>query len=191
MRRALFGLSLILATLSVGCFPVPIKLESSPTTFDAKALDGVWYVVATNFPMWVGSTKQNPTFKYTLRPDNSEARELDDIVWWIDGGKSDTYVGIDEQDTGDPVHFTWRGSGKLFLFSSEWYLAKIADDGAWAIVFYPATIASADGVDIIARRPDLPAARIAEARAVIASDPLLRIKGAGVVELRRTDIHPR
>ncbi len=181
--------AMMLGAIFGGCFPVPVKIGSAPASFDAARLDGTWYVVASNFPMWVSGDKQNPTFRYTLLEDDLEPRKLDDVVWFSKGSGSGTFLGVDEQDSGDPTHFTWRGKGSLFLFSSEWYVARVAPDDTWAIVYYTATIASPDGVDIIARSPTLSADRMAQAHATIEQDPLLRAKARGLVPVIRTQLH--
>lgn len=183
LRRSTTVVLLAAAALaSAGCFPVPIHVASAPSRFDASSLEGAWHVVATNFPMWVAGDKREPVFEYHLLPSD-EAVLLDDAVRFRVEGRPDAYLGVDEQDPGNDSHFTWRGKGALSLFSSEWYVAGLASDGAWAIVYYTATIASPDGVDVIARTPSLPEERLAEAHAVIANDPLLREKARGLVVL--------
>lgn len=189
-RRSVLGAA-ALATLGglacslTGCFPVPLHIASAPSRFEASQLEGTWYVAASNFPMWVSGDKKNPTFEYALMPDDGETVKVDDAVRFEVDGKPDAFLGIDEQDPGSPTHFTWRGKGGLLLFSSDWYVAAIADDGAWAVVYYTATIASPDGVDIIARTKKLPKDRLAEAEAAIARDTFLRDKAKGLVVVGR------
>jgi hypothetical protein len=181
-RAPIVALLLALASaLSASCFPVPVHPSGEPRALDAAALEGEWHVVATNFPMWLDGERKNPLFVYHVLPNDEGVVLLDDAVRFEVDGRPSAFLGVDEQDPGHSAHFTWRGKGALTLFSSDWYVAAIADDGAWAVVYYTATIASPDGVDVISRQPELPADRLAEARAAIARDPLLREKARGLV----------
>ena len=173
-----------------GCFfPIPSEVRGEDRHFDAARLEGRWFVVASNFPMWIEGPKHDPTFVYRLLPERSqgEPREVDDVVWWQKGETADTYLGIDTQDPHNGAHFVWRGKGALHLVSTDWFLAASAPDGAWAIVYYQDTVASPEGVDIIARTTSLSPDRMQEATAVIEADSVLARKAKGLVRVKRTD----
>ena len=48
--------------------------------------------------------------------------------------------GVDTQRGGGAA-FTWRGTGLLVFFVSEWEIAAIDPDGAWAVVSFSKLLA--------------------------------------------------
>ncbi len=162
-----------LLVLLSGCASVPLKVASTPTTLDAAALAGTWHVVATNFPMWTEGKKTKPTFNYGVLGEG----RLSDVVRYVEDGAPGYIEGVDTQDKETPTHFTWRGTGLLVLFVSAWDLVALDPAGEWAIVYFSSTLATPEGVDIITRRLQPPPEA---ALAVIAADPVLKEKAAGL-----------
>lgn len=178
----------VIAIAASGCFfPAPSEIRGTDARFDAGKLEGRWFVVASNFPMWVDGARKDPVFDYRLLHDRDAIREVDDVVSWHEDGEPGRYLGIDTQDPHNGAHFTWRGKGALSLVSTEWYLAGLAPDGAWAIVYYQDTVASPEGVDIIARSRTLTPDRMDEAMAALRSDSVLGKKATGMKKVARTD----
>lgn len=175
----------MVALVASSCFPLPVEVPSAPRTVRVHELEGTWHVVSTNFPMWLDGTKRDPRFTYGLLPDSNEGARLSDEVSYqdVETGARETIEGIDTQDPSVPAHFTWRGDGILMLFTSEWYVAAIAPDRSWAIIYFTETPATPEGVDIIARTPWLPPAAKQSALDVLRSDPFLREKARGLVHL--------
>lgn len=137
--------------------------------------------------MWLDGTKRDPRFQYAVLPDSSDGARLSDEVSYEDAasGERETIDGIDTQDPSVPAHFTWRGAGILMLFTSEWYVAAMAPDRSWAIIYFTETPATPEGVDIIARSRALPPAAMQSALDLIRDDPFLREKARGLVHLPR------
>jgi lipocalin len=181
MRRVLSSCALAALLVSAaGCFPVPPNIPSSPRRFDAKQMEGTWYVIATNFPSWLGEKNKDAHLSYKLRKTPEGVVELDDLVAFKSNGDPSSYAGVDTQDWANDAHFTWRGNGFLALFPTEWYVAKVDPKDQWIITYYGDTLVSADAVDVIARRPDLPEADLKAALAAIDADPVLKTKAHGM-----------
>ena len=62
-------------------------------------------------------------------------------------------------------------------------MARVAADDSWAIVYYTSTIASPEGVDVIARSAKLSSEQLAVARSAIEHDDFLREKARGLVPI--------
>ena len=88
-------------------------------------------------------------------------------------GRADFIRGVDTRHPTVPTHFTWRGLGVLSLFTSEWDVVALSDDKRWAVIYFSATIATPEGVDLISRTPALNQADVSEALTLIRSDPFL------------------
>lgn len=148
-------------------------------TLSLDQLVGRWHVLATNFPMWLKGDKTQPTFEYAKLADG----RLDDTVAYLKAGKRHTIRGIDTQHTGAPTYFTWRGRGWLKLFTSHWAVDAIDPlAGQWAVISFSKTLATPEGVDVIAR--EVSAEAVEKARAVIDADPVLAAKARGLTPLR-------
>ena len=163
--------------LLTGCAANPLRVASTPTTLDAAALAGTWHVVASNFPLWTKGDKTNPTFHYGVLG----AGRLSDTVAWLEDGSTGFIEGTDVQSATTPTHFTWRGTGLLVFFTSAWDVVALGDD--WAIIYFSSTPATPEGVDVITRVARPTATMLDAALAVIASDPVLSLKAAGLKKL--------
>jgi len=160
---------------------LPAEVPRLPS-FDATRLDGEWRVLATTFPMWKDGKKTRPRFVYRSYRDG-DALRLDDTVAFVARGKPDTIEGIDTQDPGFPSHFTWRGKGVLRLFTSEWVIVAVGADARWIALYFTATIATPEGVDIIGRAPHLAPEDRAAVDRLLAGDPFVQAKARGLVWL--------
>lgn len=171
MRRVL-PLLLLLA----GCAGVPFRTATTPASLEASALVGTWHVVASNFPMWLDGTKTKPTFTYGVLPGGT----LSDVVRYEENGA----VGyVEGTDTQDGTHFTWRGTGALIFFTSEWDVAELDPNGEWAVIVFGRTLATPEGVDVITRAAVPPAEVFEAALRAIAADPALKLKADGLKKL--------
>lgn len=173
---ALAGLS----AFALGCFPLPADIPSAPKVFDAAAIEGTWYILATNFPTWTSGVNTETRLVYARRAAPDGVVELDDRVEFLSDGEPSSYVGFDTQDPANDTHFTWRGNGLLALFPTEWYVAAVDPRGRWMITYYSDTVPALHAVDVIARTPTLPEEDLADAFAAIERDPFLKPRSAGL-----------
>ncbi len=182
-RAPLLGAAL--AVLVSGCAAARPPVPRPPEAISPSELVGTWYVLESTFPMWLEGKKTDPSFTYDLIAGD-ERQRLDDLVRYLDGGEPDSIAGVDTPDPEDSSHFTWRGKGLLFLFKSDWYVVMRAPDRSWAVIYFSSTIATPEGLDIIARTRTLPEETRALIRAAIAADPTLRTKLAELRGVRRS-----
>ena len=178
-----------LALAGAGCATTRPLIPRPSELVQTSELAGTWHVLESTFPMWLEGPKTDPSFTYRVI-EGGESPRMDDLVAYLKDGEPDTIAGIDTQDPEDSSHFTWRGKGLLFLFKSEWYMVMRAVDRSWAVIYFSSTIATPEGVDIIARTPTLPGATLEGIRAAIAADPRLREKATGLRAVRRSEAAP-
>lgn len=189
VRRAL---RLLMATTVSACFPIPVDIPTRPGEFDARTLEGEWFVAATNFPMWLAGDRCDPRFLYSNLRQKDGLVVMDDTVSYLRQEKTErqTIEGFDTQDPSQPAHFTWRGAGILMLFTSEWYVAHHNEASRYAIIYFTETLATPAGVDVITREPQPSAELIAEANDFIQKDAFLRAQAQGLVWLRSASKEP-
>jgi hypothetical protein len=173
---------LFVSLAASACFPVPPELPTAPRQLDARTLSGEWHVAATNFPMWLDGERCKPRFRYSEVSETRDGVRMDDEVAYVDmaSGEAGGILGFDLQDPDQPAHFTWRGDGILGLFTSEWYVARLSDDGAWAIIYFTSTPATPEGVDVLIRGPEPAEATRRAALEALREDPFLREKSSGL-----------
>ncbi len=176
MKRAL---SIVLFSW-LGCATVtPLRTVDTPQLLDARSLEGTWLVEGTTFPMWLDGTKQSPRFRYS----NVDGPRMDDTVSYEKNGVTETIEGVDTQHPTVPTHFTWRGRGVLGLFASEWDVVFIDPRERFAIITFSKTLATPEGLDVIARQKMNDAAW-ADALAHIEATPELRALATGLTRLK-------
>jgi hypothetical protein len=113
-----------------------------------NTLLGDWYILFSNFPMWLKGDRKHPMFHYEK---SSVPNRMKDTVSFEKHGQRKTIRGV---DTRVGKHeFIWRGSGLLFLFRSRWKLSYMSPDQQWAIIAFDKSLVSPAGHDIIARTP--------------------------------------
>jgi hypothetical protein len=128
-------------------------------------LPGRWYIVATNFPMWLKGDRLHPTFNYTLL---DEGRLLDEVRYQrARDGKPGSITGYDTVQ-GDGSAFVWRGKGLLFIARSYWRVENVAADGTFALIRFEKTLFTPAGVDVITRSASVDAALRSDIDAALA-----------------------
>jgi hypothetical protein len=185
-------LSALLAASCVAmnaCFPGRIEVPWRPSVFDARRLEGEWFVAATNFPMWLAGDRCDPRFRYARIADVDGNPAMDDEVSYVAPGATEreTIDGVDVQNQDNPARFTWRGDGVLALFTSEWFVAYASPTGELAIIYFTATPATPAGVDVVTRAPVVSPELVATAEQVIAHDAFLQENARGLVWLGSKD----
>jgi lipocalin len=178
-----------LALLVGGCATTRPAVPRPPEAISPSSLAGTWYVLESTFPMWLEGKKTDPSFTYDLIAGDEQQR-MNDLVRYLNEGEPDSIAGVDTPDPEDSSHFTWRGKGLLFLFKSDWYVVMRAPDRSWAVIYFSSTIATPEGMDIIARAKTLPEETLSQIRAAIAANPTLRTKLTELKAVRRSGAPP-
>lgn len=129
--------------------------SDSKYKFSQSLLEGKWYVVATNFPMWLDSKNTNPNFNYTNFREKKGKLIFDDCVMYSKNKTPKQIKGKDKQKSANELKFSWRGKGLLGLFKSNWRVIASDKEGRWIAIYSTKTLVSPEGVDIIARKGNL------------------------------------
>ncbi|MEZ4293531.1 MAG: hypothetical protein R3B70_01040 [Polyangiaceae bacterium] len=185
-RIARGGIALAMAAIaagSMGCAELPANVPRAEG-FDARQLSGGWHVLASNFPMWLEGNKSEPNFIYRVLPGEEPVR-LDDIVAYTESGRRETIEGTDTQDPQSPAHFTWRGKGLLAAFSSDWVVVARGPEDRWLVLYFTKTLATPEGVDVIARTPELSPEDRESVEKLLANHSFLKEKSKGILWLGR------
>jgi hypothetical protein len=171
--------------------------DAPPSTLrelDVGRFSGRWYVVRSNFPFWTKKDRTDPSFLYLPIVDPQAQPglvKLDDRVEFRQRGRARRYVGVDLQDPTRAGHFQWRGDGALYGLVNHWYVVHVAPDFDWAIVYFSESNFGSDaGLEVIARVPELQPEAEREAMAIIAADPFLAARSAGMYTPRHTPRGP-
>lgn len=138
---------------------------------------GTWYVVRTNFPMWLKGDRLAPTFFY--EPGANPGQLRDAVRYRTRSGATREILGTETQDPQDPSHFTWRGRGWLWLLSSEWYVLR-QEGGLLGLYFSPTPFTPA-GMDVIAREPSPDPAAVEDFVRALGELPGMREQAATLV----------
>jgi hypothetical protein len=113
-------------------------------------LEGKWYILLTNFPMWLKGDKTSPTFNYTVETQNGITGLRDEVQSWKNG-KKQQILGFDTPLDETNRRFQWRGKGLLSLLSSRWEIIYLDVTKEWAIIHFEKTLFTPEGYDVIAR----------------------------------------
>jgi hypothetical protein len=123
--------------------------------YSISLLEGKWFVVATNFPMWLDTKNTNPNFNYTNFREKNEKLLFDDCVMYSKNKSPKQIKGKDKQKYMSELRFIWRGKGLLGLFKSRWKVIANDKEGRWIAIYSARTLVSPEGVDIVARTKNL------------------------------------
>lgn len=126
--------------------------NTSGINLDLMDLSGKWYIIQTNFPMWLKGNKTNPTFNYTFQIRKHQAILLDEVIY-TKKGKEKKITGYDKPDDLTNTLFTWRGKGILKLLKSKWKILYLDKADQWAIIYFEMTLFTPAGYDVISRKP--------------------------------------
>jgi hypothetical protein len=138
-----------------------------------QLLSGTWFIISTNFPMWLKPNTHNPTFNYTISEKKGQ-HILFDEVRYVKNKKSKTISGYDYPDTKIKNGFTWRGKGLLIIAKSKWEVRLIDEQKQWAVIYFSKTLFTPEGVDIISRTEILNKTTLEEIKEKMAMDSVLK-----------------
>ncbi|RYE23533.1 MAG: hypothetical protein EOP51_10210 [Sphingobacteriales bacterium] len=147
-----------------------------------QALAGTWFVVGSNFPMWLKGDKHNPTFNYTVVEKRGE-EVLKDEVKYDKNVKQKVIAGTDHLNKEDKQTFTWRGKGLLFIAKSKWQVKLMDEHGQWAVIYFSKTLFTPEGVDIISRTPRLDSTTYATIKERMSNNEILQKHVADIVAI--------
>ncbi|MCW3084195.1 MAG: hypothetical protein JWP12_1561 [Bacteroidetes bacterium] len=134
---------------------------------------GTWFIIGTNFPMWLKGDKQSPSFTYTVTQHKGKEVLLDEVKY-LKKGKTKTITGYDRADETKQNAFVWRGKGLLAIAKSNWEIKLIDPQGNWVVIWFSKTLFTPEGIDIISRRQQLDEATLLEIKNKITQDPVLK-----------------
>jgi len=117
---------------------------------DLNALQGRWYIIHSDFPMWTKGNKIKPNFNYKIIERKGDTVLLDEVKYFKNG-KEKTITGYDLIESQDNRSFTWRGKGLLSITKSKWRIIFFSDDNRWAIIHFQKTLFTPEGYDVISR----------------------------------------
>lgn len=113
-----------------------------------QTLEGKWYIILTNFPMWLKGDKTNPTFNYK-KAEKDGVLGLIDEVKYTQNGRTKSINGFDKPLNAENTSFEWRGNGLLSLLSSKWQILYLDTIENWAIIYFEKTLFTPKGYDVI------------------------------------------
>lgn len=152
------------------------------SVLDAADIEGLWYVVDSNYRYWSKKERNRPRFEYTRRPNpNGELVLFDDHVTFFQGDREKEFLGVDIQDPELPGHFQWRGDGALYGVVNQWFVVGIDKEAGWMVIYFPpSSLGTAPGLEIITREQHPSDEVLAAARQHIAADADLSERAKGM-----------
>jgi len=115
-----------------------------------QTLEGKWYIVLSNFPMWLKGDKTNPTFNYKIAEKDGTWGLIDEVKY-TQNGRIKAINGFDKPLNSENTAFEWRGNGLLSLLSSKWQILYVDTTDQWAIIYFEKTLFTPKGYDVICR----------------------------------------
>lgn len=146
-------------------------------------LSGTWFIISTNFPMWLDGSKTNPTFNYTITEKNGKTFLIDEVKY-IKNGKTKTINGFDYLDLNNDKAFTWKGKGFLAIAKSHWEIKLMDEKNEWAVIWFSKTLFTPEGVDIISKKQKLDKSLIEEIKTKMLTDSVLKKHVSSLVDLK-------
>ena len=136
------------------------------TCINLEDLGGAWYIILSNFPMWLKGDKTSPTLNYTVETRIGITGLRDEVQSWKNG-KKQQILGFDTPLDETNRRFEWGGKGLLSLLSSRWEIVYLDAAKEWAIIYFEKTLFTPEGYDVIARNQHISPETLATIRAVL------------------------
>lgn len=146
-------------------------------------LSGTWFIINSNFQMWLDGTKKNPTFNYTISEKNGKTFLIDEVKYHKNG-KTKTINGFDYLNPNNDRAFTWQGKGFLAIAKSHWEIKLIDEKNEWAVIWFSKTLFTPEGVDIISKKPQLNKSMLEEIKTKMLADSVLKKHIGSLVDLK-------
>lgn len=146
-------------------------------------LSGTWFIISSNFPMWLDGTKTNPTFNYTVAEKKGKTFLIDEVKYFKNG-KTKSINGFDYLNPNNDKAFTWQGKGFLAIAKSHWEIKLIDEKNEWAVIWFSKTLFTPEGVDIISKKQKLDESIIEEIKIKMRADSILKKHVSSLVELK-------
>ena len=118
-------------------------------------IEGKWYLVATNFPMWLNGKSKDPEYNYSNFKLKKDKLEFDDKVMYTKNGSAQEIKGKDKQKKAGELAFSRREKGLLSRFKNNWKVIASDREGRWIVIYSAKNLMSPEGVDIVARNKSL------------------------------------
>lgn len=129
-------------------------------------IEGRWYIVLSNFPMWLKGDKTSPSLNYAVEAKGKVTGLRDEVISQK-RGKTQSIVGFDSPLDATNTRFLWRGKGLLSLLTSRWEIVHLEAHGEWAIIHFEKTLFTPEGYDVIARRKQLSPEMLADIQSAL------------------------
>ncbi|MGR3810309.1 hypothetical protein [Jiulongibacter sp. NS-SX5] len=142
-------------------------MTTQDQSIDLKELEGRWYILQTNFPMWLKGDKINPTFNYSIDVKSGKPILLDSVRYQKKG-KQRSIEGKDYPLNIANSDFVWRGNGLLGLLKSEWSILHFDTVHQWALIKFKKTLFTPEGYDVICKSKSLNAEALKEVNKLLA-----------------------
>lgn len=146
-------------------------------------LSGTWFIISSNFPMWIDGTKANPTFNYTISEKNGKTFLIDEVKY-TKKGKTKTIKGFDYINPHNDKAFTWQGKEFLAIAKSHWEIKLLDEKNEWAVIWFSKTLFTPEGVDIISKKQKLDSTTLQEIKTKMLNDSLLKNHVGSLVDIR-------
>ena len=145
-------------------------------------LVGTWFVVSSNFPMWLKGDKTNPKFNYTLTQKNGKTCLIDEVSY-TQNNKTKSIKGFDYPLDSTYKNFDWRGKGLLSALKSHWEIHLMDEQNEWAVIWFSKTPFTPEGAEIISRTNTLNDSTLSEIKTMMMNDSVLKKHVVGLVDL--------
>ena len=117
-------------------------------------LEGQWFIIMSNFPMWLKGNKTHPTFNYSIIKKKGSTLLLDKVIY-KKKYKEKSIIGFDKSINENNTEFIWKGKGILCLFKSKWKILCFNTKQQWAIIYFGKTLFTPKGYDVISRSKEI------------------------------------
>lgn len=151
-----------------------------------QILSGTWFIISTNFPMWLKPNMNNPSFTYTIIEKKGKFVLLDEVNY-LKNKKPKTISGYDYPDTENKNAFTWRGKGLLIIAKSKWEVKLMDEQKQWAVIYFSKTLFTPEGVDIISRNKTLDNITLEKIKTKMTLDSVLKKHVSSLKNLSRQE----
>lgn len=136
-------------------------------------LEGTWYLIQSNFPMWIKGDNINPVVNYSIVEQNDE-QVLSVQLNYLHKGKVKTIQGYDYPHPARLNTYKWRDNRFFNLFSGRWEVRLADPNGNWAVSWYSGTPFTPKAVEIMSRSPKLDTETLEAIKAAMYNDEKLK-----------------